>query len=127
MCFLGQYIYCALHFFSQKDYLMRYIFHICDNISSFIIYNRTSGACTVTLLLLSGKLQYSLVHSPYLDYAGLGIVHRFVYRMAVFTANSDRQWWARFSIGVYGSKTIFSLSYFRYWSNVKTVSEKSFV
>ena len=38
-----------------------------------------------------------------------------VHCATVFTANSDWQWWSRFSIGVYGSKMVFSLSFFRCW------------
>ena len=40
----------------------------------------------------------------------------FVHLVAVFTADSDRQCWSQFSIGVYGSKTNFSLPFFKYWS-----------
>ena len=39
-------------------------------------------------------------------------------------ADSDQQCWSHFSIGAYGKETIFSLSYFKYCSNLYTVSEK---
>ena len=50
----------------------------------------------------------------------------FTHRVAVLTANSDRQCWSHFSTAVYGSKTDFSLPYLKYCSKVQTVSEKKF-
>ena len=41
---------------------------------------------------------------------------QFKHRVAVFTADSDRECWSHFSTGVYGSKTNFSLPFFKYWS-----------
>ena len=52
--------------------------------------------------------------------------HQFEHRVTVFTANSECKCWSRFSIGVYGNKTVFSLPFLKYWSNVKRVSEKKF-
>ena len=52
---------------------------------------------------------------------------QFAHRMAVFASKSDWQCWSHFSIGVYGSKTNFSLSYFIYWCYLQTVSEKKLV
>ena len=52
----------------------------------------------------------------------------FEHRVAVFTVglNSECKCWSRFSFGVYGSKTVFSLPFFKYCSKVQTVSEKKF-
>ena len=44
---------------------------------------------------------------------------QFPHRVTVFT-----QCWSHFSIGVYGSKTVFSWPFFEYCSKVQTVSEK---
>ena len=38
----------------------------------------------------------------------------FTHRVTIFTANSDRQCWSCFSIGLYGSKTNFSLPFIKY-------------
>ena len=51
---------------------------------------------------------------------------QFEHRVTVFTANSECTWWSRFSIAVYGSKTVFSLPFVKYCSNLQTISEKKF-
>ena len=51
---------------------------------------------------------------------------QFKHPVAVFTANSDWQCWSLFSIGLYGSKTNFSLPFIKYSSQLQTVSEKKF-
>ena len=40
---------------------------------------------------------------------------QFTHRVTVFTADSEQQCWSHYSIGVYGSKTNFSLPFFKYW------------
>ena len=50
----------------------------------------------------------------------------FAHRVSVFTANSEWQCWSHYSIGLYGTKTKFSLPFIKYCSNLQTVSEKKF-
>ena len=50
----------------------------------------------------------------------------FTHRVVVFTADSEGQCWSYFSIGVYGSKTVFSLPFSKYCFYLQTVSEKKF-
>ena len=69
--------------------------------------------------------EHFFVHSIY-GSSGSRNVRAFEHRVAVFTAHSDWQCWPCYSIGVYGSKTVFSLPFFKYCSNVQTVSEKMF-
>ena len=47
---------------------------------------------------------------------------QFEHRVTVFTANSECKCWSRFtfSIGVYGSKMVFSLPFVEYCSNLQT-------
>ena len=64
-----------------------------------------------------------LVNYTYNGVCGSRHCRDFVHRVAVFTADSDRQCWSHFNTGVYGSNTAFSLYLFKYCSNVQTVSE----
>ena len=56
----------------------------------------------------------------YIEYVSLGIPIDYVPPFSRQIAYENAG--PRFSIGVYGSKTIFLLSYFKYWSNGTSIS-----
>ena len=59
------------------------------------------------------KLQKQLIKPVLYGVCWSRNFRQFVHRVAVFTAHSEQQCWYHFSIGVYGSKTNFSLPFFK--------------